>query len=57
MGSPFYLWEEKIHRVKKALKNWEKSIETPTPKKEKAGSLLKAHQIAMETKQISDEGL
>eukprot|EP00253_Pinus_taeda_P008456 PITA_08456 len=29
-GSPFYIWEEKIRRLKFALKHWSKSIPNPT---------------------------
>ena len=28
-GSPFYIWEEKLHRSKRALNKWAKNLETP----------------------------
>ena len=34
-GSPFYIWEEKLQRVKKMLKDWAKKLETPFQKKKK----------------------
>ena len=36
-GSPFYVWEEKLRDLKKELKNWAKSLITPTSKKKKRG--------------------
>ena len=29
LGSPFYVWEEKLRRLKLALKRWEKTLKTP----------------------------
>ena len=31
--SPFYVWEEKLRRLKKELKSWAKAIPSPTNKK------------------------
>ena len=32
-GSPFYVWEEKLRRLKKELKSWAKLIPSPNYKK------------------------
>ena len=34
-GSPFYIWEEKLRRAKRMLKNWAKYLKTPNIKKNK----------------------
>ena len=54
-SSPFYIWEEKLHRTKRGLKKWVKTLETPSLKKEKVMMMLEAHQIAMESKFIPEE--
>ena len=55
MGSPFFIWEEKLRRTKRDLKNWAKTLETPRLKKEKAIAMLEAHQITMESKIVVEE--
>ena len=32
-GSPFYVWEEKLRRLKRALKEWAKSLPNPISKR------------------------
>ena len=32
-GSPFYVWEEKLRRLKKELKSWAKAIPSPSDQK------------------------
>ena len=54
-GSTFYVWEEKLRRLKKYLKLWAKSISSPTQNKSKALLSLEAHQLAMETFSITKE--
>ena len=36
MGSPFFIWEEKLRRVKKALEKWAKYLENTNKKKSQA---------------------
>ena len=47
-GSPFYVWEEKLRRLKKNLKSWAKAIPSPSDKKSHAALELESHQAAME---------
>ena len=47
-GSPFFVWEEKLRRLKKVLKTWAKSIPSPNFKKVQAALALKIHQASME---------
>ena len=49
-GSPFYVWEEKLRRLKKVLKGWAKSIPSPNLKKVQAALALETHQASMEDK-------
>ena len=56
-GSSFFVWEEKLRRVKKVLKSWEKSIDTPNQKKVQVALKLESHQIDIESKQIVEEDL
>ena len=55
-GSPFFVWEEKLRRLKKVLKNWAKSIPSPNSKKAHATHALEIHQASMKdrTMVISD---
>ena len=43
-GSLFFVWEEKLRRLKKALKTWAKSIPSPNYKKTQAALVLEIHQ-------------
>ena len=47
-GSPFYVWEEKLRRLKKALKSWAKSIPNPNYNKSQAALALEIHWDGME---------
>ena len=42
-GSPFFIWEEKLRRLKKALNTWAKSIPSPNYKKSQAALTLEIH--------------
>ena len=42
-GSPFFVWEEKLRRLKKALKSWAKSIPSPIYKKTQGALALETH--------------
>ena len=57
MGSPFYIWEEKLRRVKKALKTWVESAMCPSQRRINAMLSLEAHQLNMEATQISKKYL
>jgi hypothetical protein len=52
-GSPFYVWEEKLRRVKSALKRWAKTIPKPEDERKQIQADLEAHQIIMEEAEIS----
>ena len=43
LGSAFYVWEEKLRRLKKSLKQWTKPIPTPAQNKAKALLSLEEH--------------
>eukprot|EP00253_Pinus_taeda_P030806 PITA_30806 len=47
-GSPFFVWEEKIRRLKRTLKEWAKSLKTPSAKRKDSLNSLAAHRLAME---------
>ena len=53
-GSPFYVWEEKLRRLKKELKTWAKAIPSPSDKKSHAALELECHQAAMEDKIVDN---
>ena len=48
IGSLFFVWEEKLRRLKKALKIWAKSIPSPNYKKTHVALALEIHQAGME---------
>ena len=48
-GSPFYVWEEKLKRLKKILKSWAKTNPSPSDQKIHAVQELE-YQEAMENK-------
>lgn len=58
-GSPFYIWEEKLRRVKGALKIWAKTLSNPDIERESIKSALISHQTCMEntilTKELLDQ--
>ena len=54
-GSTFYVWEEKLRRLKKSLKLWAKSIPSPAQNKVKALRSLEDQQLAMEAIPIAKE--
>ena len=47
-GSPYYIWEEKLRRVKKTLKSWAKTTPPPGLAKSHAASALEIHQSKIE---------
>jgi exonuclease III len=54
-GSASYVWEEKIKRMKFALKSWAKSQASSIAMRLAAQSHLEAHQLVMEQKEITPE--
>ena len=56
-GSPSYIWEEKLRRLKRALKSWAKSIPSPTLKKSLAVHALEEHQTSMEEKIVAQKDI
>jgi hypothetical protein len=57
MGSPFFVWEEKLRRVKLALKSWAKTIPSPAEKIKRVQADLEIHQDYMEEAEILSETL
>eukprot|EP00253_Pinus_taeda_P023862 PITA_23862 len=56
-GSPFYIWEEKIRRLKFALKHWSKSIPNLAAERKNIQSQLEANQLNAEEAHITREAL
>jgi ribonuclease HI/exonuclease III len=54
-GSASYVWEEKIKRLKYALKSWAKLQPNPAEARLTAQCHLEAHQLLMEQKEITPE--
>jgi hypothetical protein len=52
-GSPFFVWEEKLRRLKRALKIWAKSLKSPSTQRVEAQQHLEVHQLKMEERIIS----
>jgi len=55
-GSPFFVWEEKLRRVKVMLKSWAKTLPNPATEK-KFQSSLKLHHLQLEETEITKEDL
>jgi hypothetical protein len=49
-GSAFYVWEEKLRRLKTALKSWAKGHSDPTTSRKEAQRHLENHQLDWKTK-------
>ena len=56
-GSSFFVWEEKLRRLKKSLNTLAKTIDSSNQKKTQAALLLETHQFNVETKIIDKEDL
>ena len=54
-GSPFFIWEEKLRRLKETLKNWAKNLPSPIFERKKSQRALGNHQLLMETATITLE--
>jgi exonuclease III len=57
IGSPFFIWEEKLRRLKGDLKDWAKKQNSPIQERIKAQRDLSNHQLGMESGPISDSNL
>jgi exonuclease III len=55
IGSASYVWEEKLRRLKVALKSWARSRPDPTSSRREAQKLLEIHQLELEHKEITQE--
>lgn len=56
-GSPSYIWEEKLRRVKSALKCWAKTLPNAATQRKKLQSELDAHHLLSEEAYVSKENL
>lgn len=56
-GLPFYIWEEKLRRVKGALKRWAKTLSNPTTDRKYMKASLASQQKSMEKDTITKEVL
>ena len=52
-GSPFFVWEEKMRRLKRELKEWAKRLKTPTAKRKEMHDSLPGHQLTMENSDVT----
>ena len=52
-GSPFFVWEEKLRRLKKNLKSWAKMLPQPNYSKLQVVHALESHQADMEDKPVT----
>ena len=53
-GSPSFIWEAKIKKLKHELKGWARSIPSPISRRKSAQAELEAHQTHMDFNPISD---
>eukprot|EP00253_Pinus_taeda_P022364 PITA_22364 len=53
LGSPFFVWEEKIRILKRNLKEWAKNLKSPTAKRKETLNRLVVHQLDMEQSPVS----
>eukprot|EP00253_Pinus_taeda_P018974 PITA_18974 len=56
-GLAFYVWEEKLRRVKAALKTWAKLLPNPATERKKIQNCLEIHQMKTENEVITKEVL
>eukprot|EP00253_Pinus_taeda_P034292 PITA_34292 len=56
-GSAFFVWEEKLRRVKAALKTWAKSLPSPAVERKKIQESLENHHLNAENEVITKEVL
>lgn len=56
-GFAFFVWEEKIRRVKAMLKNWAKTLPNPAVERKKIQSVLESQHLHLETAEITKDEL
>jgi exonuclease III len=56
-GSPFFIWEEKLRRLKVVLKTWAKSLPSPSKERRQAQDILAQHHAQSEDVEITKEVL
>jgi hypothetical protein len=56
-GSAFFVWEEKLRRLKTTLKTWAKGQPNPINARQETQRQLEKHQLEMENKEITQECL
>eukprot|EP00253_Pinus_taeda_P034974 PITA_34974 len=54
-GSHFFVWEEKMRRLKRELKEWDKRLKTPTAKRKEMHDSLAGHQLKIENSNARDK--
>eukprot|EP00253_Pinus_taeda_P031529 PITA_31529 len=54
-GSAFFVWEEKLRRVKSAMKTWVKSLPNPAVERKKIQECLEIHHLKSENEEIKKE--
>jgi len=54
-GSSFFVWEEKLRKVKGALKVWAKSLPNPAVERKKLQEQLEIHHLNSENEEITKE--
>lgn len=56
-GLPFYIWEEKLRRMKGALKRWAKTLSNPATIRKTTKAALVTHQNDMENAMPTKDSL
>ena len=54
-GSPFYVWEGKLRRLKADLKAWAKGLSSPTAERIRIQKALERHQLALEDSLVTSD--
>jgi len=54
-GSPFYVWEEKLRGLKRRLKEWARTLKSPSSKRKVALDSLAAHQLSAENSVVTQD--
>eukprot|EP00253_Pinus_taeda_P027574 PITA_27574 len=53
--SPFYVWEEKLRGLKRRLKEWARTLKTPSSKRKVALDSLATHQLSLENYVVTQD--
>jgi len=54
-GSPFYVWEEKLRRLKYDLKAWANTLSSPIAERKRIHQDLDRHQMALEESTVTND--